>query len=87
MDRDSGTFGVETFDYGNVEIAADVGWENYKRVADGMVRLYEQTGLFHGYSFNSWSDVVTYDREFLGLVRVSSDEPLLFAASLTGHAA
>ena len=65
VDRDSGTFGVETFDYGNVETAADVGWDNYKRVADGIVRLYEQTGLFHGYSFNSWSDVVTYDHEFL----------------------
>ena len=65
VDRDSGTFGVETFDYGNVETAADVGWDNYKRVADGIVRLYEQTGLLHGYSFNSWSDVVTYDHEFL----------------------
>ena len=65
VDRDSGTFGVETFDYGNVEIAAEVGWENYKRVADGIVRMYQSTGLFHGYSFNSWSDVVTYDREFL----------------------
>jgi hypothetical protein len=65
VDRDSGTFGVETFDYGNIETAADVGWDNYKRVADGIVRLYEQTGLFHGYSFNSWSDVVTYDHEFL----------------------
>ena len=65
VDRDSGTFGVETFDYGNVETAADVGWDNYKRVADGIVRLYEQTGLFHGYSFNSWSDVVAYDHEFL----------------------
>lgn len=65
VDRDSGTFGVETFDYGNVETAADVGWENYKRVADGIVRLYQSTGLFHGYSFNSWSDVVTYDHDFL----------------------
>ena len=57
--------GVESFDYGNVETAADVGWENYKRAVDGIVRLYEHSGLFHGYSFNSWSDVVTYDREFL----------------------
>ena len=65
VDRDSGTLGVESFDYGNVETAADVGWENYKRAVDGIVRLYEHSGLFHGYSFNSWSDVVTYDREFL----------------------
>jgi hypothetical protein len=65
VDRDSGTFGVESFDYGNVETASDVGWENYKKVADGIVRLYQSTDLFHGYSFNSWSDVVTYDRDFL----------------------
>ena len=65
VDRDSGTFGVETFDYGDVEIAAEVGWANYKRVADGIVSLYQRTGLFHGYSFNSWSDMVVYDEAFL----------------------
>lgn len=65
VDRDSGTFGVETFDYGEVEIAEEVGWEAYFKVANGLVALYQRTGLFHGYSFNSWSDVVIYDREFL----------------------
>jgi len=65
VDRDSGTFGVESFDYGEVEIAAEVGWANYKRVADGIVFLYQRTGLFHGYSFNSWGDLVTYDEAFL----------------------
>lgn len=65
VDRDSGTFGVETFDYGDVEIAAEVGWANYKRVADGIVSLYQRIGLFHGYSFNSWSDMVIYDEAFL----------------------
>ncbi len=65
VDRDSGTFGVETFDYGDVEIAAEVGWANYKRVANGIVSLYQRTGLFHGYSFNSWSDMVIYDEAFL----------------------
>jgi hypothetical protein len=65
VDRDSGTFGVESFDYGEVEIAETVGWDNYFRVANGIVALYQQTGLFHGYSFNSWSDVVIYDRAFL----------------------
>jgi hypothetical protein len=34
-------------------------------VVDGVVRLYQDTLLFHGYSYNSWSDVVTYDRKFL----------------------
>ena len=57
VDRDSGTFGVETYDYGDVEIASEVGWENYKRVADGIMTLYQYTGLLHGYSFNWWSDL------------------------------
>jgi hypothetical protein len=66
VDRDSGTFGVQSFDYPpDCEIAAEVGWEDYKRVVDGIVRLYQDTLLFHGYSFNSWSDVVTYDESFL----------------------
>lgn len=65
VDRDSGTFGVEQFDYGDVEIAAEVGWEVYSKVANGIVQLYQRTGLFHGYSFNSWSDVVVYDEAFL----------------------
>jgi hypothetical protein len=65
VDRDSGTFGVESFDYGDVEIAAEVGWDAYKLVADELVRLYQRTGLFHGYSFNSWSDVIIYDEAFL----------------------
>lgn len=65
VDRDSGTFGVESFDYGDVETASEVGWASYKRVADEIVRMYQSTGLFHGYSFNSWSDVVIYDEAFL----------------------
>ena len=65
VDRDSGTFGVETYFYGEVEIASEVGWENYKRVCDGLMILYSRTGLLHGYSFNSWSDVVTYDETSL----------------------
>ena len=65
VDRDSGTFGVEQFDYGDVEIAAEVGWDTFFKVANGIVALYQRTGLFHGYSFNSWSDCVIYDRDFL----------------------
>ena len=65
VDRDSGTFGVETYNYGNVEIASEVGWDNYKRVADGLMTILNKTGLLHGYSFNSWSDVVTYDNAFV----------------------
>jgi hypothetical protein len=65
VDRDSGTFGVQTYQYGDVEIASEVGWTNYKRVADGIMRMLRSSGLLHGYSFNSWSDQVTYDYEFV----------------------
>ena len=65
VDRDSGTFGVQTYEYGDVEIASEVGFYNYKRVADGIMRLLNSTGLLHGYSFNTWSDMVTYDEEFI----------------------
>ena len=65
VDRDSGTFGVETYDYGDVEIASEVGWENYKRVADGLMELYTRSGLLHGYSFNWWSDMAVMDEEFI----------------------
>ena len=65
VDRDSGTFGVQTYEYGDVEIASEVGWDAYKRVADGIMSLFNRTGLLHGYSFNSWSDMVTYDEAFI----------------------
>ena len=65
VDRDSGTFGVQSFDYGDVEIASEVGWENYRKVVDGIITMLDSTGLLHGYSFNSWSDVVTYDEAFI----------------------
>ena len=65
VDRDSGTLGVLSVDYGPVEIAAEVGWEAYKSVADGIMTMLDRTGLLHGYSFNSWSDVVTYNEAFI----------------------
>ena len=65
VDRDSSTFGVETFDYGDVETAESVGWADYKAVVDGICEMLNRTGLFHGYSFNSWSDVVQYDDAFI----------------------
>ena len=65
VDRDSSTFGVSTYDYGNVETAEEVGWNDYKQVVDGIMELLLDTGLAHGYSFNSWSDVVTYDNAFI----------------------
>ena len=65
VDRDSGTFGVQTYDYGDVEIASEVGWINYKRVADGIMRLYQTSGLLHGYSYNWWSDMAVMDENFI----------------------
>ena len=65
VDRDSGEFGVERVEYGNVEIASEVGWENYKEVADQIMIMLDRTGLLHGYSFNSWSDMVIYDEAFI----------------------
>ena len=83
VDRDSGTFGVESFDYGEVEIAAEVGWEAYKSVADGICAVFESTGLFHGYSFNSWSDVVTYDQAFIEEWLASPQTSLYYALQVT----
>ena len=65
VDRDSSTFGVETFEYGDVETAEEVGWEAYKAVVDGICEMLTRTGLFHGYSYNTWSDVVQYTDDFV----------------------
>jgi len=65
VDRDSSTFGVEQFDYGNVETAEEVGWDAYRKSVDGIMEMLLNTGLAHGYSFNSWSDVVIYDQDFI----------------------
>ena len=80
VDRDSGTFGVQSYSYPpDCEIASEVGWADYKRVADGVVTLFRATMLFHGYSFNSWSDVVIYNREFLRDWMASSQTSLYYA--------
>jgi len=65
VDRDSETMGVERFEYGPVEIAEEVGWEAFRKVADGIMRLMGRTGLLHGYSMNWWSDLVACDEAFL----------------------
>ena len=84
VDRDSGTFGVQTYEYGDVEIASEVGWANYKRVADGIMSLLDRTGLLHGYSFNSWSDVVTYDEAFIEEWLDSSQTSLYYSLQVMG---
>ena len=65
VDRDSETMDVERFYYGEVEIAEEVGWEAFRKVADGICQLLHETGLFHGYSMNWWSDLVTCDEDFI----------------------
>jgi len=84
VDRDSGTFGVEHFDYGDVEIASEVGWDAYRSVTDGIVSLLNNTGLLHGYSFNSWSDVVEYDREFVEEWLLSPQTSLYYSLQVMG---
>lgn len=65
VDRDSSTFGVENYDYGNVETADQVGWDVYKKVVDGIMEMLMRTNLCHGYSYNTWSDVITYTDHFI----------------------
>ena len=84
VDRDSGTFGVESFNYGNVEIASEAGWDAYKHVADELMKMYDNTGLLHGYSFNSWSDVVTYDRNFVEEWLLSPQTSLYYSLQVMG---
>jgi hypothetical protein len=83
VDRDSGTFGVESFDYGEVEIAAEVGWPTFFKVANGIVELFQRSGLFHGYSANHWSDQVIYDRDFLRAWLESPQTSLYYALQVT----
>jgi len=84
VDRDSGTFGVEHYEYGEVEIASEVGWDAYKRVADQLMIMLDNTGLLHGYSFNSWSDVVTYDRNFVEEWLLSPQTSLYYSLQVMG---
>jgi len=84
VDRDSGTFGVEHYDYGDVEIASEVGWDAYKKVADQIMIMLDNTGLLHGYSFNSWSDVVTYDKNFVEEWLLSPQTSLYYSLQVMG---
>ena len=84
VDRDSGEFGVERVEYGNVEIASEVGWESYKKVADEIMSMLFRTGLLHGYSFNSWSDMVIYDEAFIEEWLKSPQTSLYYSLQVMG---
>jgi hypothetical protein len=49
------------------------------------VTLLNNTGLLHGYSFNSWSDVVTYDREFVEEWLLSPQTSLYYSLQVMGN--
>ena len=84
VDRDSGTFGVQTYDYGNVEIASAVGWEAFKKVSDNIMILLDRTGLLHGYSQNWWSDMVTMDESFIEEWLESPQTSLYYSLQVMG---
>jgi len=84
VDRDSGTFGVQTYNYGEVEIASEVGWDAYRRVTDNIMIMLDNTGLLHGYSFNSWSDVIEYDNEFVEEWLLSPQTSLYYSLQVMG---
>lgn len=66
VDRDSSTFGVQSYDYPpEVETAQQVGWDVYFRLHCAIQTLMDETGLAHAISTNWWSDLVTMDREFI----------------------
>jgi hypothetical protein len=62
-----------------------VGWDDYFRVVNMLVGLYQETGLFHGYSFNSWSDVVTYDEHFMTEWLDSEQTSLYYSLQVMGN--
>ena len=55
-----------------------------KRVADGLMTMLNNTGLLHGYSFNSWSDVVTYDNAFIEEWLKSPQTSLYYSLQVMG---
>ena len=67
VDRDSGTFGVETvLDYGDVETASEVGWDDYKRAADNIMIMHSA----HGTSFFTGTHL-THGQTWLFMMRHS----------------
>ena len=84
VDRDSGTFGVQTYNYGDVEIASAVGWEAFKKVSDNIMILLDRTGLLHGYSQNWWSDMVIMDESFIEEWLESPQTSLYYSLQVMG---
>jgi len=65
VDRYSGVFGIQTYDHHpRVEIASEVGYEDYFRLANCWQQSMEATGQAHSISFNVW-DTQVIDQAFL----------------------
>ena len=58
--------------------------DSYKRVADEIMTMLDRTGLLHGYSFNSWSDVVQYNEAFIEEWLGSSQTSLYYSLQVMG---
>jgi hypothetical protein len=84
VDRDSGTFGVQTYSYGEVEIASEVGWDSFIKVANNIMILLDRTGLLHGYSLNWWSDLITMDESFIEEWLESPQTSLYYSLQVMG---
>jgi len=84
VDRDSGTFGVQTYNYGDVEIASEVGWDSFIKVANNILILLDRTGLLHGYSLNWWADLVTMDESFIEEWLESPQTSLYYSLQVMG---
>lgn len=46
--------------------------------------MFDRTGLLHGYSFNSWSDVVTYNEAFIEEWLESPQTSLYYSLQVMG---
>ena len=49
------------------------------------MKMLDRTGLLHGYSFNSWSDVITYDEEFVAEWLRSPQTSLYYSLQVMGN--
>lgn len=59
VDRDSDTFGVQTYEYPtNVETASEVGWSVQWRLLKAWQTMMNNTGMAHAISANLWTSMV-----------------------------
>lgn len=57
VDRDSATFGVQTYNYHpNSEISSSIGWDTQFRLLCAWQVMMDSTGLSHAISANIWSE-------------------------------